>query len=295
MVDITAKPIVSVIIPVYNDAERLRKCLRALKGQTYPGDRYSVIVVDNGSTDDVESVARLFDNVVLEKEEQKGVSAATNRGISVSNGEVLAFTDSDCVPAPDWIEKGVEALQKMRAPGIACGRVELFFRDPDNLTAAELYEKIYAFRQEDYAKEGHCVTANVFVPREVFEKTGFFDTALVTCQDKEWSERAVSAGYKLVYAGDAAVSHPARHTLGDLAKKCRALTAGFHQLERRGNYLRTFSAYVSSTFRDIRAVFSDRRLNGIGERIKVLLVIFFVRCVYVKEKIRLALEGGAAR
>jgi len=292
MADKNPIPEVSVIVPVYNDAERLRKCLRALKGQTYPGDRYNVIVVDNGSTDDVESVARLFDNVVLEKEEQKGVSAATNRGISVSNGEVLAFTDSDCIPAHDWIEKGVEALQKMRPPVIVCGRVELFFRDPDNLTAAELYEKIYAFRQEDYVKEGHCVTANAFVPREVFEKTGLFDTGLLTCQDKEWSERAVSAGYKLVYAGEAAVSHPARYTLGDLAKKCRGLTAGFHSLEKKGNYPAILAGYIGATFRDMARVFADKRLSGPAQRVKVLLMVIFIRCVYVQEKIRLALGGG---
>jgi len=98
----------SVIIPVYNDVKRLEICLKTLEAQTYNKDRYEVIVIDNGFNENIESAAAKYRHVKLLKESRPGAEAARNTGIAAAAGEVLAFTDSDCVPAEDWLEKGVD-------------------------------------------------------------------------------------------------------------------------------------------------------------------------------------------
>jgi len=97
-------PFVSVIIPVYNDPIRLRTCLQALEEQTYPKSMYAVIVVDNGSDESIEPIVAEFSQMKTSYEPHPRSYAARNKSLSPARGEVIAFTDSDCIPAPDWIE-----------------------------------------------------------------------------------------------------------------------------------------------------------------------------------------------
>ena len=142
------KTFVSVIIPVFNDSERLQKCLAALDKQTYPQNLYEVIVVDNASDQSIEEMVNQFEQAIATYESQPGSYAARNQGIKLARGEILAFTDSDCLPTTNWIEKGVEALLNEPKYTIVGGKIELFFRDPNNLTAVEQYEKLTAFPQK---------------------------------------------------------------------------------------------------------------------------------------------------
>src|SRR3989338_11437443 len=122
-------PFVSVVIPVYNDTGRLKKVLSALRRQTYPKERYEVVVSDNASTEDVRSVTGQFPGVVYTYESKRGPAAARNKGIRTAKGEIIAFTDSDCEPAVDWLEKGVQAVLRDTACGFVGGEIETFFKD----------------------------------------------------------------------------------------------------------------------------------------------------------------------
>src|SRR3989338_7815520 len=106
-----AKPFVSVVVPVYNDNVRLKKALEALERQSYPADRYEVLVVDNASEDDVRSIMSAYPRVKYLFEGKRGPASARNRGVREAKGEIIAFTDSDCIPRPDWIERGVAAVR----------------------------------------------------------------------------------------------------------------------------------------------------------------------------------------
>src|SRR5262245_61336705 len=119
-----SKPFVSVIIPVWNDSHRLKACLQALELQTYPRTLYEVIVVDNASDEPADRVASEFSKARTITEPTQGSYAARNKGISVAKGEILAFTDSDCVPALDWLEKGVSNMTRVPRCGLLAGRVE---------------------------------------------------------------------------------------------------------------------------------------------------------------------------
>src|SRR5687768_10209357 len=98
---------VDVIIPVLNGGPRFRDCVAAALAQT--DVEVEVIVVDNGSTDDSVGVATALGATVLH-EPVRSAYAARNRGVRASTAPFVAFTDADCIPAPDWLARGTNAL-----------------------------------------------------------------------------------------------------------------------------------------------------------------------------------------
>ena len=227
-----ASPLVSVIVPVYNDAERLKLCLEALAAQDYPC--YEVIVADNGSTDrEVERVCEAF-GVTFVTETKVGSYAARNTGVSLAKGELLAFTDADCIPEPQWLARGVKRFVKTPNCGLVGGRIRVFAQDPERPTTVELYEVALAFPQRTYVENSrYGATANVFTSRAVFEEVGPFNERLRSGGDREWGQRVAAAGYTLVYAHEACVRHPARRTFAELYKKSHRTVGGLRDTDAR--------------------------------------------------------------
>src|SRR5437588_182439 len=95
-------PSISFIIPVRNDARRLRDCLHTIVENSYPSDLVEVIVVDNGSTDGSDVVARECGAMVL-RHAQGNVAALRNAGAASARGEILAFVDADHLLDPGWL------------------------------------------------------------------------------------------------------------------------------------------------------------------------------------------------
>jgi glycosyltransferase involved in cell wall biosynthesis len=273
-------PLVSVIIPVYNDPERLPRCLEALEQQTYPSDLYEVIVVDNGSEEPIAPACNSFPHVRTALELVPGSYAARNRGLSLARGAVIAFTDADAIPAADWIASGVAALRATPNCGAIGGRISLFARDPLMPTAVELYELVFGLPQEKYVTDyNFAVTANMFTSRDVLDRVGGFNPILKSNGDREWSRRVFNAGYKLEYAGEVCVAHPARRNFADLYKKTLRVTSGRHDRAHLSS-----GVSVVDTIRDIvRDLLGHPRtlydlcftpmLRGAGQRLRVSMVL----------------------
>jgi glycosyltransferase involved in cell wall biosynthesis len=298
---------VSVVIPVFNDAKRLEICLKAIDQQTYPKACYEVIVVDNDSEFGlvIASVVAQFKRAIVAFETIPGSYAARNRGIELAKGEVLAFTDADCIPAKDWIERGVWHLLQTQNCGLVAGRIEVFFQDPTCITPIELYESITAFPQSKLLETRHGgATANVFTLKAVFEQVGLFDPTLKSNGDLEWGYRVFLAGYRQIYADDALVAHPARSTYQELYQRTVRLVGGAQDVRKK--YCHSSVQHMLFFIEDLLkslvpplmfmwCTFSDSRLKGFQQKLNVSLVMFFVRYVTAWELIRLKLGGTSSR
>jgi glycosyltransferase involved in cell wall biosynthesis len=287
-------PFVSVIIPVFNDAERLKTCLEALDRQTYPKDFYEVIVVDNGSDDNVEDAVNQFTQAKMATETTPGSYVARNKGLSLAKGEIIGFTDADCVPASDWIEKGVANLNQVSNCGIVGGKIEIFFQDPDRPTAVELYESITAFPQKNYVeRDKFSVTANLWTFKKVIDKVGSFNSELKSGGDYEWGRRVFSAGYQLIFADDVVIGHPARASWKEMYKIVTLRAVGHYDLMQEGRL--SYKRFVIDILRDLIPpvkfsflLLTDKQTPALGiqQKVQVIYVRSLVKYTRAWEKCR---------
>lgn len=212
------QPKVSVIIPVYNNAEGLKQTLAALKQQDYAGE-LEIIVVDNNSTDGSDQVAAAVSGVsVIYERSIQNSAAARNRGIAVATGEILTFTDSDCIPLPTWISQAVKAMHEQQ---IDRGAGEIAVRPiaPDSSAAALLDVVYYFYPAKAVEQYGAALGANNLIRREVFAKVGLFNARMDELEDIEFGLRASAAGSSIGYAAEAGIIHPPRTTVAALWRK----------------------------------------------------------------------------
>jgi len=209
------QPLVSVVIPHFNDLANLKVCYSRIMRQSWPADRLEVIVADNNSSCGLDAVRIAVPNAMVVPAPVQGAGPARNAGIQASRGEVVALIDSDCVPDPNWVAEGVKALEQFDFVG---GRVLTTTRSQERPNAIEAYEKVFNFNFRHYIeKVGFTGTGNMFVHRKVFDRVGGF--RLDVCEDVEWSFRARAMGYRLGYANSAIVSHPARRSWQELRRR----------------------------------------------------------------------------
>jgi cellulose synthase/poly-beta-1,6-N-acetylglucosamine synthase-like glycosyltransferase len=230
-------PFVSVIVPTFNELPMLSKCVEALRAQSYPADRYEVIVVDNGSEPShfaaLEELCAGFENVRVAYEARPGSYAARNLGLSLARGEMIGFTDSDCLPARDWIMTGVTHLKNAPNLGLVVGAVHLYPQG-ETANAYELYDSLIHFRQEDFCTNfRYGCTANVFTRASVVEKVGRFDAGLKSGGDKEFGQRIFAHGYDQIFARDLVIRHPARGSIEKLVNKGKRLVGGLADEDKK--------------------------------------------------------------
>ena len=286
---------VSVIIPVYNDSERLKLCLKALENQTYPKELYEVIVVDNNSEQDIKSIVNQFNQAQIAHESRRGSYAARNKGISIAKGKILGFTDSDCIPATVWIEKGVEKLLQTHNCGLVAGEVQLFFKNPEKPTVFEIYDSMNFLRQKYYIENYKFgATANVFTFKDVFEEVGLFNSELKSGGDSEWGKRVFAAGYTQVYADNVLVAHPARYHWKEIQKKALRVTEGLYRQGKRRKSSLTFIIEIlrdlKSPFKELNRVFNNKDSSGIIQKIKLFLLVISVKHIRTVNKVKLYLD-----
>ncbi|RAI16788.1 glycosyltransferase, partial [Rhodoblastus acidophilus] len=271
-------PAASVIIPHYNDLENLRLCLSLLRRQTFPRDDFEIVVADNASSCGLAAVAEACGpDVVLASAPLQGAAHARNAALAAARGRSLAFLDSDCRPAPDWLERGLRAL---RDGVVIAGKVDVVFADAARPTPAEAYEAVFAFDFRRYTRQGFCGAGNMFARRADVDRIGPFRSGVP--EDKDWSQRAVRLGLRLVYDETVVVGHPARRDWPDLARKTRRVVAEIHglrQIERPGalawaGYL---AAVAASPFVHAFKLAFSRKISGLRLKAAAIALLFRLR------------------
>ncbi len=240
-----ASPAVSVVVPARNAARRLPGLLEALDRQTTELP-FEALVVDDGSSDGTAGAVERAGGAarVVSPGSHVGVYAARNAGLAEARGDVIAFTDADCVPADDWIEQGLAALEQTGADMLAGAFATPLRRRP---STASLVDLTHNYDQERYAAEGHSASGNTWVRRRVFDAVGPFDASLRSSGDREFVRRAVEEGFVLAYAPRVVVAHDPVERVRDLARRSFRQGFGKAQLGATDVTLRSMrgGAYVT--------------------------------------------------
>jgi len=212
------RPFISVVIPAYNSSLTIGNCLAAFKKQTYPSDFFEIIVVDDGSKDNTTEIAKAMADRVLVQPNQ-GAGVARNLGAREAKGNLILFTDSDCVPQADWIERMVEPFSDTEIVG-----AKGFYKTRQRETIARFAQIEYEVKCETLKKEQYIDFVDTYSAayrRDIFLKEGGFDAIYTTAsgEDSELSYKLATRGYKLVAVPDAIVFHQHPNTLIKYIKK----------------------------------------------------------------------------
>jgi len=224
---------ISVIIPVYNDPNGIRDTLNSLVNQDYPADRFEIIVVDNGSTDNTIGIVEEYINNypelirLVSEDSIQSSYAARNKGIVSSKGSVIAFIDADMTVDTDWLMKIDQSLQKDQWEYLACG-VEIY---GNTNSIYEKYNKLTGFPIKSYVNNDHYApTCCLAVRKRVFDELGLFDSRFVSRGDFEFGNRVYRSGKELYYQPDIGMRHPARSSFKGLYKKIFRVGRGYRQM-----------------------------------------------------------------
>ena len=171
---------VSVVVPTCGRPELLARCLRALERQSLPRADYEIIVIEDG--------------------ERRGPAAARNRGWRRARAPIVAFTDDDTEPAPEWLERGLEAF----APHVDAVTGRIVMPIPGRPTDYE--------RDAQGLERAEFVTANCFLRRRTLERLGGFDESfrMAWREDSDLHFRLLQGGARIAHAARAVVVHPVR-------------------------------------------------------------------------------------
>lgn len=235
---------ISVIVPIYNHWHLVPTLLDRLAAQHCPPQDFEILLTDNGS-DSIPPLPDLPANARILHCERPGSYAARNHAIAHARGRILAFTDADCRPSPQWLSSARRLIEDHpQGDLIVAGGVRIVPADAARPNAFELFDMALGIPQERYATLGFGVTANLFVARSVVQRVGGFDATRLSGGDAELCRRATASGARLVYHGPALVDHPARSTWAEVAAKARRIKGGQictgSPRERAGWALRTF-------------------------------------------------------
>ena len=268
-------PFVSIVVPVFNGADIIEELLVSLLALSYPTDQYEIIVVDNGSTDNTRQVVEKYPVKLLEEKEIQGPAAARNKGIRHAQGDIIAFTDADCVADSNWL-KMLVADHANQTIGGFLGDIQ--GREPAHTKVEAItnrYRSFSPFRLETepngtekkvlqlsslqprgalerlwvrlglityYQKHSSlpplCTgsTGNVAYRRVVFEKVGIFDVELKEGEDQDLSWRVqLNTDYKLQPAPQAVIYHRHVQTIKELF--LRGQRAGLGRIFILSNYM----------------------------------------------------------
>lgn len=223
-------PRISVIVPIYNGEADIPELLSCLKAQTYPTDRVEYLLVDNASRDRtsvllqaaVQEAASLGIKFCHLKENKNQSSyAARNTGIRAAVGEILAFTDADCRPQPDWLSLLIAPF-KASSVGIVAGEIVALPGKTLLEKHAERHQVLSQQHTLNHRFRPYGQTANLAIRRKIFEQVGLFRPHLTSGGDADLCWRIQQqSDWTLHFAAAAIVQHRHRSTWREYQKQWR--------------------------------------------------------------------------
>lgn len=199
-------PEFSVVIPTYQQPALLLKCLDALGRQRISRDQFEIIVVDEGNSSDIETAVQLFAKQIartggplevryLGQPERRGPAAARNRGWRAARGRIIAFTDADCLPEPEWLSSALTCFQ--RGAQVMSGQLRVYL--PNQPTPLD--------RTATMLKRAEFMSANCLCRKSTLERVGGFEEAFNTAwrEDSDLQFKFIQAGIPIGKCPEAVV------------------------------------------------------------------------------------------
>jgi glycosyltransferase involved in cell wall biosynthesis len=248
-------PTISIVVPVKNSARTIRDLMDSLMKLEYDSGKLEIIVVDGNSTDNTKEIVKGYP-VKLVDEEGKGLNAARNTGIKWSSGDIIAYTDGDCIVPPNWARSIAKNFKDSYA-GFVGGPVEGF--DKENFLSIYMDETFFQvkpgfrWRREatDLVLLEFPAGCNMAFRRHALEKIDFFDERINHGFDDLYPvERLGSRGFRIVLDPDVRVYHQHRTDLKELLKQHFKYGRGGALLvihKRASKLARWFTTYLIST------------------------------------------------
>ena len=285
---------IAVVIPVWNGESVIGRCLDALERQSLPRDAFQLIVVDNGSSDSTPQIVQSRSGIEFLREDTPGSYAARNLGIAHVRAPITAFTDADCIPDSDWLEKIIAACNAHPGFGVLAGKIDLFDEGEQGALVFRDYERLFSFPQS-HAARGNCATANWASETELLKTLGGFDSKLQSGGDRQMALRIRDSGRPLIYVPDMVVRHPVRASRSELVRKRQRLSGGRWDRTRHDKRLaRVLAVTAFDTARRLRRAAMSPELS-VRRRLAVMRLTLELAGVAITEFVSLSGGRKAAR
>jgi glycosyltransferase involved in cell wall biosynthesis len=204
-------PMVSVVICAYNAERTMLPCLESLRKLDYPN--FEVIIVDDGSRDRTAEISLGFPEFRLIRQSNKGLSVARNVGLHAARGDIIAYTDSDCVVDPHWLSLMVRTLSEKNFDG--CGGPNYAPHEDgwvEACCAASPGAPCHVLTADDVAE--HLAGCNMVFTKAALLKVGGFDPQFTSAgDDVDVCWRILDSGMRLGFCPSAFVWHFRRNTI----------------------------------------------------------------------------------
>lgn len=228
-------PFFSIIVPTYDRHEALTACVRAIRQLDYPQNRFEVIIVDDGSPVPVKAYSYHFqDDLTIRvlRQSNAGPASARNMGAQQARGDILAFTDDDCIPATRWLRELAQSANE--APtGLVGGRTVNGLDHNLYSTASQMIvDEAYAYFLSRDSDLRFFASNNMAVSAKFFQESGGFDSSFRTSEDRDFCDRWIRRGHPLVYAPNALVYHHHHLTLMAFCRQHFHYGRGAHRFHR---------------------------------------------------------------
>lgn len=219
---------ISIIVPVYNGYEFLNPFFEIFKKEIN-FDEIEILIIDNNSSikflEALILKAQKYDFISVYSYNKKRSSyAARNFGFSKSMGDIIAFTDFDCLLTKSYIKELRDQTDEIDS--LISGKVELF---PFKNNYFEVFDKTTYLKQEEYFNKGYAATANLVLNRKIFKNVGGF-REITSGGDSDFCKRAITKGYDIIFNKSLIVKHPLRNSYEDHIKKAKRLGIGHGQV-----------------------------------------------------------------
>jgi glycosyltransferase involved in cell wall biosynthesis len=263
-IDAESAPLVSVVIPCYNQARFLCEAIESARAQTYPA--VEIVVVDDGSSDDTSAVAAQYPSVRCIRQENRGLAAARNAGCAGSRGALTVFLDADDRLLPEAIDTGVRLLASDPSLGFVAGYSRFISGDgrplpTDQPSRAGTNPYLALMRRNSIRNP-----AMVMFRRRVLDEMGGFDSRIDACADYDMYLR-ISRRHAVAFH-DSVVAEYRKHAdsmSNDAALMLRQLHAVM-RAQRAHLVTRAHRDAFRAGRRQIREYYGDRLATQIRDR-----------------------------